>query len=199
MCIAILNQANELPFEVIENCWHNNPQGAGMLFAQRNYFSKYNHVALKTFKSFDLYDFYNTYLEVIEGEALNGTVILHFRIATQGVTGFDNLHPFLNKRENLGFVHNGIISQFVDHRNTKSDTALFNDEIVSYLDETFTSDKQRQYSMEQYVRSYNKLIFMNKFGETCIINEHAGVWDGDNWFSNDSYCTSNMYAGHIKI
>lgn len=192
MCIAILNQNNELPFDVIETSWDNNPQGAGLLYTDKN------TKTLRAFKSYDLFDFYRNYLEVLD-EAKDGIVILHFRIATQGVKSFDNLHPFINQKGNLGFVHNGIISQFVNHRSTKSDTALFNDEIVNFLDETFIGDKDRRHRLEQYVRSYNKLIFMNKYGKTCIINEKAGIWENNNWYSNDSYCTSNMYAGHIKL
>jgi predicted glutamine amidotransferase len=192
MCIAILNQNNELSFETIENSWYNNPQGAGMLYTDKNINT------LRSYKSFDLYDFYRNYLEVLD-EAKNGTVILHFRIATQGVKGYDNLHPFINQKANLGFVHNGIISQFVNHKSPKSDTAIFNDRIVSFLDETFIDDNQRQYTMAEFVRSYNKLIFMNNFGDTCIINEKEGIWEGNNWYSNDSYCTANMYYGHHKL
>jgi predicted glutamine amidotransferase len=112
MCIAILNRNNEISFDTIETCWENNPQGAGLLWADKRGF-------LRSFKSYDLGDFYRNYLEVID-EAKNGTVILHFRIATQGVRSLDNLHPFINQRTGLGFVHNGIISQFVDHRSPKA-------------------------------------------------------------------------------
>jgi len=191
MCIAILNQNNELSLDTIETCWENNPQGAGLLWADKRGF-------LRSFKSYDLGDFYRNYLEVID-EAKNGTVILHFRIATQGVRSLDNLHPFINQRTGLGFVHNGIISQFVDHRSPKSDTALFNEKVVSYLPQSIIYDKKVQNWLSKNVREYNKLIFMNGNGDTAIINEKHGVWENENWFSNDSFCTFNRYHGHIKF
>jgi predicted glutamine amidotransferase len=191
MCIAILNKNNELSLDTIETCWDNNPQGAGLLWADKRGF-------LRSFKTYYLHDFYRNYLEVID-EAKNGTVILHFRIATQGFRNMDNLHPFINQKSGLGFVHNGIISQFVDHRNPKSDTALFNEKVVSFLPKSIIHDKKMQRKLAENVRTYNKLIFMNHNGDTAIINEAQGVWDGDNWFSNDSYCSDNRYHGHIKL
>jgi len=195
MCIAIYNHRHELSFETLRNSWDNNPQGGGLLFLNK----KTNK--LQTFKTYDFRQFYKAYLELLE-VAKNETMILHFRIATQGEKTLDNLHPFLNEKENLGFVHNGIISQYSgwQHKlSKKSDTALFNEQVVNKLTEKFIYDQDQKRRMEKFVGRWNKLIFMNKFGDVSIVNEESGDWFNDQWFSNDSWCTLNKYHGHIKI
>lgn len=192
MCIAILNQNHELSLETISNSWHNNPQGGGMLFVNKD------TNKLQSFKTFELRQFYKAYLELLD-LAKDGTMILHFRIATQGVKSVDNLHPFINDVSGLGFVHNGIISQHCDRSNAKSDTALFNDDVVSKLSSDFVYDEDLQNRMTKYVGKWNKLIFMNDDADVTIINENQGEWVNDQWFSNDSWCTSNRYHGHIRM
>jgi predicted glutamine amidotransferase len=192
MCIAILNQNHELSLETIGNSWHNNPQGGGLLFVNK----KTNQ--LQSFKTFELRQFYKAYLELLD-VAKDNTMILHFRIATQGVKSLDNLHPFINDVSGLGFVHNGIISQHCDRSSQKSDTALFNDVVVSKLTSDFVYDEDLQNRMTKYVGKWNKLIFMNDDADVTIINENQGEWVNDQWFSNDSWCTSNRYHGHIRM
>jgi len=192
MCIAILNQKHELSLETITNSWYNNPQGGGLLFVNKK------TGKLQSFKTFELKQFYKAYLEFLD-VAKDDKMILHFRIATQGVKSLDNLHPFINEVSGLGFVHNGIISQHCDRNNSKSDTALFNDVVVTKLDSDFVNDKDLQTRMEKYVGRWNKLIFMNDDADTTIINEVQGEWVNDQWFSNDSWCTSNRYHGHIRM
>jgi len=192
MCIAILNQNHELSLETISNSWYNNPQGGGMLFVNKD------TNKLQSFKTFELRQFYKAYLELLD-LAKDGTMILHFRIATQGVKSVDNLHPFINDVSGLGFVHNGIISQHCDRSSKKSDTALFNDDVVSKLSSDFVYDEDLQNRMTKYVGKWNKLIFMNDDADVTIINENQGEWVNDQWFSNDSWCTSNRYHGHIRM
>lgn len=192
MCIAILNQRHELSLDTLHNSWANNPQGGGLLFVNK----KTNK--LQSFKTYDFRQFYKCYLESLE-VAKNETVVLHFRIATQGQRTLDNLHPFVNDKGSLGFVHNGIISKHCDYKNDKSDTALFHDQVVQKLNENFVYSKDLQSRMTNYVGSWNKLIFMNRLGDFAIINEDKGEWFNDQWFSNDSWCTDNKYHGHIKI
>lgn len=192
MCIAIYNNGGELHWETIVNSWTNNPQGGGLLFVNK----KTNK--LQSYKTYELKQFYKAYLELLD-VAKNGTMVLHFRIATQGIRTLDNLHPFMNPNETLGFVHNGIISRHVNYHSDKSDTALFNDVVVSKLNENFVYDEDLRERMEKYVGRWNKLIFMNNKADVAIINEDGGDWVNDNWFSNDSWCTSNKYHGHIKI
>jgi predicted glutamine amidotransferase len=195
MCIAIFNHRHDLSIDTIATSWNNNPQGGGLLYVNKN------NNKLQSFKTYELKQFYKAYLEILD-VAKKGNVILHFRIATQGVKSLDNLHPFMNPDKSLGFVHNGIISEYSrgkHYYSDKSDTAIFNDEVVSKLDGEFIYDKDLQNRMSNFVGRWNKLIFLNEEADATIINEDSGDWFNDQWFSNDSWCSTNKYHGHIKI
>ena len=190
MCIAILNKSAVLPYEYVRTSWENNNDGAGLLYVGAS-------GKMEAFKeATSLKRFWKKYKEVRAASAL--PVVLHFRIGTSGNFADYNLHPFL-VNDALGFVHNGIISQHCERDSSKSDTALFNDVVVTKLDSDFVRDKYLQTRMEKYVGRWNKLIFMNDDADITIINEAQGEWVNDQWFSNDSWCTSNRYHGHIKM
>lgn len=115
--------------------------------------------------------------------------VVHFRIATHGETDQTNTHPF-QVAEDLGFVHNGIISR-VDCKNdkSKSDTFHFNEKVLKPL---YNKDKGfiRNPVITDLIQSYigmSKLVFLNKRGESIIVNEEAGKEDEGVWYSNTSY------------
>lgn len=204
MCIAIYNNNNELPFEIIRNSFNCNPDGAGLMFVKQG---KSGIHTLHTFKSFDLMQLYKNYLEALE-QAKDGKVVLHFRIGTQGKLSKTNVHPFLNWRNRLGFVHNGVIREFSSWQfraglknDNYSDTWHFNDRIVSNLPATFMKSVRVQRELERYLtnQGWNKMIFMDEQARVAILNAKLGLWEGENWFSNDSYLGRNKYAGNVKI
>jgi len=188
MCIAVLNKGGKLSPQILQQMWESNPQGAGLMYVDKN------TKELVTYKTTFERKFYWEY-DVAKNRAKDGVVVLHFRIATQGF-GEGNLHPFVNKRNNLGFVHNGILNDYCHRGHIKSDTALFHADVVQQLDASFVYDDTLIERMEKYVGNYNKLIFMNLVGHCAIINEKAGMWVGDDWFSNDSFKSRKMYYGH---
>jgi predicted glutamine amidotransferase len=203
MCIAIYNNNNELPFEVIENCFRGNPDGAGLLFVKKDI---HGMNSIHTFKSFNLQQFYKSYLEALN-HAKDGKVVLHFRIGTSGKLSKTNIHPFLNWQNRLGFVHNGVIREFSTYQFRRglskteenySDTWHFNKKIVSNLPATFMKSVRVQKELERYLNSqgWNKMIFMDESARVAILNAKLGVYEGENWFSNDSYLGINRYAGN---
>jgi len=195
MCIAILNNGNELTRDELANCWISNDDGAGMLFIENNKLvaCKYPNADGygKAGESFN--EFYADYREIYKRSVDNNTpVLLHFRIATHG---FDPayLHPFFIS-DNVGMIHNGIIDGYGSK--DVSDTAEFSQELatlpstmlgdVSFLEIPFV------YNMIYLaIGTYNKLVFMDDKGQWTIFNEDKGHWVGDNWFSNDSYKSLN--------
>ena len=188
MCIAILNTKTTLPTKTIKNSWENNNQGAGLLYVHNN--------KLKTFKTYNYKDFLNKYLELRKNKSIS-KIVLHFRIATSGHEPYTNLHPFLIS-ENLGFVHNGIISGLGN--NQHSDTYQFN-EMLKKLPTNFLQCSTTKQLISSYING-SKLVFLDSQNRHTIINETFGHWDKEgNWYSNNSYVDTldYVYFGNQKV
>lgn len=186
MCIAILNTSKQLPDNYIKNSWDNNNQGAGLLWQDAG--------KLHTYKTFSYKDFLQKYKQV--RKATKGKVVLHFRIATSGYKGLENLHPFL-VNEHLGFVHNGVIGGLGNMQH--SDTYQFN-EMLKDLPSNFLESATIREFISSYI-DHSKLVFLSSNNTHTIINERMGHWVGDDWFSNTSYQSYNDYvwAGNTKV
>jgi hypothetical protein len=186
MCIAILNTSKQLPDSYIKNSWDNNDQGAGLLWNDNG--------VLKTYKTFSYKSFLKKYKQV--RKATKGKVVLHFRIATSGYKGLENLHPFL-VNEHLGFVHNGVIGGLGNMQH--SDTYQFN-EMLKDLPSNFLESATILEFISAYIGG-SKLVFLSSGNTHTIINERMGHWVGDDWFSNTSYESYNDYvwAGNTKV
>lgn len=189
MCIAILNtkKAGRLPKSQIMHSWDNNDMGAGLLWNEKN--------KLRVFKTYEYDEYLSKYNELRDNQEI-GNIVLHFRIATSGYKGEHNLHPFL-VNENLGFVHNGVISGLGNK--TFSDTYEFNDMLKKFT-HNFLSCDMTKYFISEYI-GYSKLIFLDVDDKYTIINEEKGKWTDGNWYSNDSYkeYKSFVYHGNTKV
>lgn len=178
MCIALLSKKDLLvPHKHLEECWNHNDDGAGFMYAERG--------KLTIKKGFMTFDKFMEAYEPHEAKAC----VLHFRITTHGKTDEENTHPF-QVGSSLGFVHNGIISNVnTDSNKDLSDTNHFNKQ---YLKELYKQDKNFIYksiysSLISKFIGGSKLIFLNNEGQSNIINESYGKWDGGIWYSNTSY------------
>lgn len=189
MCIAILNKRNAgtLSPTTIYNSWENNDMGAGLLWNSNG--------VLSSFKTYDYDEFYDKYMQLRKDKEVDN-IVLHFRIATSGINGIHNLHPFM-VNDDLGFVHNGVISGLGNKE--FSDTHQFND-ILKGFSHDFVTCQTSKLFIEEYI-GYSKLVFLKSNGEYDIFNEELGHWQGDNWYSNDSYKAVNswVYAGSKKV
>ena len=198
MCIAILNAGKTINRKKLKNCWTNNDDGAGMLFivdGKLNAEKFPNENYMKSDSNFNL--FHERYLEVMKQKDEGTPVLVHFRIATHGLTP-DYLHPFMISEE-VGFIHNGVIHGFGTAQ--KSDTSDFADLLVhinansvEVLDNPFVEE-----SIYQFIDTTNKLVFMDQTGDYRIFNESKGQWIGENWFSNDSHSQSVRYYGSTAV
>ena len=188
MCIAILNRGEQVKPEYLKNSWENNNQGAGLLWYEKG--------ILKTYKTYKYNKLVKKYNEVFQTKGV-GTIVLHFRIATSGYEKFTNLHPFM-VNENLGFVHNGIISNLGDQKH--SDTYEFN-EILKQLPKDFLEHKHYLDLIKLCIGN-SKLVFLDSENTYTIVNESSGIWDTDgNWYSNNSYKQNNdfVWYGNTKV
>ena len=189
MCIAILNtkKAGRLPKSHIKNSWDNNDMGSGLLWTKNG--------KLNVFKTYIYDDYIDKYNELRDDKDV-GSIVLHFRIATSGYKGEQNLHPFL-VNDDLGFVHNGVISGLGNK--DFSDTYEFNDMLKKFK-HNFTSCEMTKYFISEYI-GYSKLVFLSADDKHTIINEELGKWVDGNWYSNDSYKQYNDYSwyGNTKV
>lgn len=189
MCIAILNtkKAGRLPKNQIKNSWDNNDMGSGLLWTKDN--------KLNVFKTYEYDEYIEKYNELRDDKSI-GNIVLHFRIATSGYNGEQNLHPFLVNND-LGFVHNGVIKGLGNK--SFSDTYQFND-MLKKFSHNFVACDMTKYFISEYI-GYSKLIFLDSKDRYTIINEDLGKWSSGNWYSNDSYKQYNdfHYYGNKKV
>ncbi len=185
MCIAILNtKGTTLKRKTLNNCWENNGDGAGIL-----YIDNYNQ--LQTFKTLDSFDeFYENYISIKQTFG-SRNILLHFRISTHGTINKENCHPFIVD-DNVGFIHNGMISNVPDSVQY-SDTNMLNRTLLQKLKPGFDQDDDALDFLMSLIGNGNKLVFLNKDNDWSIVNESAGHWHLGCWFSNDSYKQVNNW------
>ena len=187
MCIAILNKKGAtLKRELLKNCWDNNGDGAGLLYID----NKKQMNTFKELKSFDV--FYQEYTRVKKSYGKRN-IVLHFRISTHGKVDETNCHPFLVS-DDLGFVHNGMIYD-VPTSKDYSDTYMFNETVLKNFTEGFEYNEIMLDMLETFVVG-SKLVFLNTNDDYAIVNEKAGHWSNDCWFSNNSYKQVNNYVDY---
>ena len=175
MCIIAYIPVNkDVSIKSIETMFKNNPDGAGILYIQNK--------KIRVFKTFEVNQLISKYNSIKAN--INTDIVIHCRIGTHGLKSFDNIHPFIVNK-NLGFVHNGIISDMpIDKKH--SDTYMFNELILKQLPADFISNEAIKELISGYIGS-SKLVFMDYNQNITIINEHKGLWDNGIWFSNYTY------------
>lgn len=112
-------------------------------------------------------------------------VLVHFRLATQGVLSEENCQPF-KVHDNLVMAHNGNI-RFTSLPEGWSDSRYFGDAILSDLSPDILNNPAVFHLLEYYIGSGNKVAIMDVEGNATILNEDSGHWRDDTWFSNYSY------------
>ena len=194
MCIAIMNAGKMLPKKKLQNCWNYNDDGAGILFIKNGmlFAEKFPNTGGDSFDKF-----LDRYVSLKTSDAGDLPMLLHFRIATHGMSD-EYLHPF-PVTPTLGLVHNGVISGF--GTKDKSDTAEFAELLgtipnidMDMLDNPFIED-----AIYTYLGGTNKVVFLDNTGEYRIFGETLGEWIGDNWFSNDSHTKAIRYYGSTAV
>jgi len=186
MCIIISKPAEKkLPKSIYEECFRSNKDGAGIAYIEDG-----NIVLKKGFFNFE--EFYKA---IAEKE--DHGMLIHCRIATHGVVGKDNCHPFTftssDKKYQWVMAHNGTL----DWRSTKemSDTACFAEDLlwpmVDHVPDVFDKPFGDEI-MDKMLGARNKMVVVryelakNEY-TTYIFNETAGNRHNGCWFSNMSW------------
>ena len=218
MCIIVAKPKGvKMPKnEIFRNCFMNNDDGAGLMYAN----PKTGMIEIE--KGFMTWSSFETRLEELKSKYDNFedmNFVAHFRIGTQGKNDEHTCHPFpISSKDKLlrkvrlttdmGFVHNGILSDYsnrsYDYKTrtytTKqtllSDTQLFiKHQLNSYksLNRNFLKNKQvRDFIARYATENSSKFAFIDKgdnlylFG---IFTEDEGVY-----YSNSSY----SYSGYSR-
>ncbi len=179
MCLAIFKPENQKVLKhEMENAFDNNDDGAGFAYPQNG------KVEIeKGFFKFE--DFW----KAIQPH-MDKPMVIHFRWTTHGLTNKDNCHPF-RVTDNLVMIHNGMINAVDITDKDKSDTRTFVDDYVKPINKgnpRFIYTEYGNRTLQACIGS-SKLVFLNKKGESVIVNESAGHWQDGVWYSNDSYKT----------
>ena len=199
MCIIAVKPAGvKMPAtKTIENCWFNNRDGAGLMYATGGtvYIEK-GFMKLKSLK---------VALKQLEKKVdiVNTPVILHFRITTSGGTSPENCHPFpvaeklplLQMRKSkapLAVAHNGII----DIKPSREDISDTMEYIISQLTPLYQLKKDFYKHEAGKKLVYNaiksKMAFLDGEGRIETIGDFIKDKDGL-LYSNTSYKARTIY------
>lgn len=189
MCVAILAR----PGKVLSNTelfkgWSANRDGAGLAFVNK-------HGKLVTAKGYMKYnDFQKAYENICQNEvAEDSPMLIHMRITSQGDTVQANTHPFMfipKVGPKGAMIHNGTLFRPQGEWAVAKQGVLFSDTrvLVTAMADRLTSEAVLSSiaQLGQAIGAHNKLAFLYEDKSWAIINEHAGFWADDVWYSNTS-------------
>lgn len=207
MCIIIYKRKKlDMPsLDILENCFENNPNGAGFMYRVDNKI----HIS----KGYMTYDkLIEALLKVQETVNLKRTdLVIHFRISTTGSSVPENCHPFplsnkiadlkaLNIECNRAIAHNGILEGYAGFHSKDtdlSDTAYFA-KMLSGVNDRFVEAVIDQHSLTSrfvYMSGRGKVIV---FGMTKIPDgDGKGLWVSNNTYLYQEPIQTRMYAYDI--
>lgn len=173
MCIAIYKPRRLIiPEDVLENCFANNPDGAGFAVA---------HAGRLTVKKG--YFTFGEFIKAFRKHAKKASAI-HFRVATSGKVDKNNCHPF-RVSEHAAIIHNGILPW--PNTASESDTACFVEDVLKADPVGLFECPVLKESLEDFIGRHNKIVAIDGDGRYNIFCEAAGKWVDDCWFSNETW------------
>lgn len=190
MCIAIvIPEGVTVNKDYLHNGWCANSDGGGFAYVRKG---KVKIVkSLMKWKTWE--DAYYTAREANP----DSPFLVHFRIRSAGSNTADNTHPYALKTGAV--IHNGTLTgSGADWYRGPSDTAKFVEKFGEHL--TYDNVLSKKLAMEAAI-GYNKLAFLFNNGKFVIVNEDAGHWDDDVWYSNGSFRMNTVvgpYGGHTR-
>ena len=199
MCIIAIKPAGvKMPaMKTIENCWHNNPDGAGLMYAAGG--SVHIEKGFMTLKEF------KAALKRLEKtvDVVNTSIVLHFRITTHGGTSPGNTHPFpvteklpllqmTKSKATLAVAHNGVI----DIKPSRKDISDTMEYIMTQLAPLYQLKKDfyRQAAGKKLIYNFikSKMVFLDGTGRIETVGDFITGNDGI-LYSNASYKARAIY------
>lgn len=184
MCIIIYAKPESKPLtpEVLDRCATANRDGMGLMYAEDGVLHTHREMT-------DLADFI-TRVQAVQERKL--PLAVHFRLATHGSTSLENCHPFYVTPD-IGLMHNGILSDYAGDR-TRSDTRRIAEETLAGLPEGWHVNPAVITLLADHIGRSNKLVLMDALGDVTIVNEKAGIWEDNIWYSNSGFRPVKQYV-----
>ncbi len=192
MCIIAYKPLNQ-KFDkgILERCYKTNGDGCGFCYAQdeRVIIQKGN---------MDFEDFWQR-INKVQNETTN-PILAHFRLRSVGQIDDLNCHPFYIDNRHAA-AHNGTLYAFANPKSRFSDTYHFIHYILKPLfarDSKFYTTSFGKFILEETIHLNKMVILSANSEENVILNEGAGVWDSNIWYSNNSYLPPPPPKKHNK-
>lgn len=180
MCLIISSPTGKLaPYNDMYYGFENNPDGWGVAWATGS--------KVKVKKGF-FFEELSDMLHEFEGYPY----VLHFRWATHGGNGTDNLHPFKIHKK-LYMAHNGVLNVKIENKGM-SDTWHLAQQMkpIIYQDRDALQDLGFIEELGNYIGASNKLAFIDAHGRIAVVNREQGEDKDGLWYSNDHSCEPPM-------
>lgn len=190
MCIIIFSpNGMPIPDSDIRTAWNNgNDDGAGYVFVT----SDNELIIRKPF--FRL----NALLAAYHADHIDhpdSVFLMHLRLATNGKPSEQTTHPFLLDNGQTVLAHNGILTDFA-HNHNKSDTVLFCQTVLSDRTPAQLLSHTFAHILADMIGGGNKFVILANNGEYSIINEDAGEWNSEIWYSNTTYRKGHLWIDY---
>lgn len=176
MCIIVTKEKNAKPIDekVFENCWDNNPDGAGILFHDGKSATLIKGIMKK-----------EEFLEKVKlANKEENSFIIHTRIATHGSVKPENTHPFVS--DTLGFAHNGTMP--IEPLKDRTDSESFF--LWTIAEKDFEWCKENKFLLDLATHGSRCVVFDMRTGDMIHLCEKDWKDDKDYpgcMFSNASY------------
>lgn len=181
MCLIIYApQGARISSDWISEGWKTNDDGAGYMFASGGVL----HVR-KPF--FTLDDLLTAYDADFAAHGAESQFVMHLRWTTHGMNDARNTHPHILDNGRAAMVHNGILSAFDGGPRDISDTVFFCSTVLAARSAEQLLEASFQNMLAEMIGPGNKFAMMDCLGNVTLVNQEAGLWDGEFWLSNNSY------------
>lgn len=182
MCLLMVTMGQLPKREYLENACFNNEDGFGYAVNHGDHIVSGR--GMKVDRTID------RFFEEMESNP-NAVGMFHARYTTHGTTHIDNNHPFrVGGRKDILLGHNGMLPVALKKGDKRSDTRVFAEDLLPSMGIEVLDDKSYFKQLEDWARG-SKVAVLSTAPElrdpVYILNESAGHWDKDIWWSNDTY------------
>lgn len=200
MCVIIRRDPGIIiPEEKIWSACEVNPDGYGLSVIDRG--------KIETIKIFDPTG--NKASDILKRleDAKDQKVFLHLRYNTAGANSTDNCHPFKSFDDGpfeIQFMHNGTLTSFKENKDGSSDTALFNQRIITPTINAFYSidgedvllNETLKRILEEF-KGYSVFTLYDSNGKELTL-ENNSCKDHNGWWSSNEYSFNRRHREPVK-
>lgn len=208
MCIIVAKKigADVPDFDILRNCFENNPDGAGFMYLN----PKTKKVQI--YKGFMEFEKLQEKLKAVYnelGNTKNIPFVYHFRIGTSGGNLAENTHPYPLGRNidnykkldfacNIGVAHNGVISKYTPKGKNKrkmNDTQLY---IYKKMYKYSFMSKYKTNKVKEMIKKEtgSKFAILDTTGEIELVgdfNEKNNIFYSNYSYQKKTYNYNDLY------